>query len=107
VNAALIRFRVMAWIVGVMLILVTAATIWKYWQDEPRYIELVGPPHGFLYVLYLVTVVDLAFRLRWSVGRSVLVCLAGTVPFLSFVAEHGVTREVRASVASSDAVEPA
>ena len=54
------------------------------------------PVHGFLYVVYLVTVLDLAFRLRWSVahGRS-WSCLAGTVPFLSFVAEHRVTQRVR------------
>ena len=96
-NAALLRYRVMAWVVGVMLLLVTAATLAKYLADDARWIEWVGPVHGFLYVVYLITTVDLAVRLRWSVPKALGVCFAGTIPFLSFVAEHRVTRQVRAS----------
>lgn len=94
-NGALLRYRIMAWIVGVMLLLVTAATLVKYLGDDSRWIEWVGPPHGFLYVVYLVTTIDLALRLRWSAMKSIGVCLAGTVPFLSFVVEHRVTQQVR------------
>lgn len=93
--SALTRFRIMAWIVGVLLLLVTAGTIWKYAGDDERMISVVGPMHGFLYVVYLLTTIDLAFRVRWSVVRTLLVCLAGTVPFLSFVAEHVVTSDVK------------
>ena len=95
VAAALVRFRIMAWLVGVLLLLVTAGTIWKYAGDDDRMISIVGPMHGFLFVVYLVTVLDLSFRLRWSVVRTLLVCLAGTVPFLSFVAEHVVTADTK------------
>ncbi|HVQ19296.1 MAG TPA: DUF3817 domain-containing protein, partial [Actinomycetes bacterium] len=87
-NGALFRYRLMAWIVGVMLLLVTAATFVKYLADDDRWIAIVGPIHGFLYMAYLLTVLDLAFRLRWSIVRTVVVGLAGTIPFLSFVAEH-------------------
>lgn len=93
-NGALLRYRIMAWIVGVMLLLVTTATLVKYLGDDSRWIEWVGPPHGFLYVIYLITTLDLAFRLRWSALRTIGVCLAGTVPFLSFVVEHRVTQSV-------------
>jgi integral membrane protein len=102
VNGALLRYRIMAWIVGIMLLLVTAATVVKYAADDPRWIGWVGPVHGFLYIVYLITTLDLAFRLRWSVLRAIVVCLAGTVPFLSFVAEHRVTQRVKAQ-ARSDA----
>lgn len=100
-NGALIRYRVMAWVVGVMLLLVTAATLVKYVGDDSRWIEWVGPPHGFLYVVYLVTTLDLAFRCRWSVARTVGVCLAGTIPFLSFFVEHWTTRRVRLTMAAA------
>lgn len=94
-SSALVRYRVMAWIVGVMLLLVTAATVLKYLAGDERWIQLVGPAHGFLYVLYLLATIDLAFRVRWSVIKTIGVCLAGTIPFLSFVVEHRITQQVR------------
>jgi integral membrane protein len=93
----------MAWIVGVLLLLVTAGTIWKYAGDDERLISIAGPTHGFLFIVYIVTALDLSFRLRWSIVRTVLVCLAGTVPFFSFVAEHIVTRDTKAVLAGQDA----
>jgi integral membrane protein len=93
----------MAWIVGVLLLGVTAGTIWKYAGNDDRMISIVGPMHGFLFIVYIVTALDLSFRLRWSVVRTLLVCLAGTVPFFSFVAEHIVTRDTKALLASQDA----
>jgi hypothetical protein len=52
--------------------------------------------HGYLYLVYVVVAVDLWFRARLPIGRTVLVVLAGTVPFMSFVAERWVTPRVRA-----------
>lgn len=42
--------------------------------------QIAGPIHGFLYVLYLVTVVDLALKAKFSVIKTLLVMLAGTIP---------------------------
>jgi len=95
VKAALIRYRVMAYVVGVMLlVLVLVAMPLKYIADEPKLVETIGPVHGFLYAVYLVVTFDLGMRCRWPFGRTVLVMLAGTIPFLSFVAERKVTRQV-------------
>ena len=96
-KGALIRYRVMAYIVGVMLlVLVFIAMPVKYLGDDPSLVETVGPIHGFLYVVYLVFTVDLAFRLKWPFGRMLLIMLAGTIPFMSFVAERWVTRNAPA-----------
>jgi integral membrane protein len=101
VKGALIRYRVMAYIVGVMLlVLVFIAMPVKYIGDDPSLVETVGPIHGFLYVVYLVFTVDLAFRLKWPFGRMLLIMLAGTIPFMSFVAERWVTRNARAEAAA-------
>lgn len=97
VKASLTRFRVMAWVVGVMLILlVLVAMPLKYLADSPGLTELIALPHGFLYAIYLLCSLDLAAKARWSFRRTVLVMLAGTIPFLSFVAERKVTQEVEA-----------
>jgi integral membrane protein len=95
-EAALTRYRVMAYIVGVLLlILVFVAVPLRYLADQPLLVSIVGPVHGFLYIVYLVTAFDLAVRARWSFVRTVLVLLAGTVPIMTFVAERKVTHWVR------------
>lgn len=96
VVAAMKRYRVGAWIVGVgLLVLVLVGMPMKYLGGDPTVVAIVGPLHGFLYMAYLVLTADLAYRARWPVGRAVLVALAGTIPFVSFVAERSVTRPLR------------
>jgi integral membrane protein len=97
VPAALLRYRVMAWIVGVLLIaLILVAVPIKYagGVDEP--VLVIGTLHGWLYAIFFVTACDLALRARWTLKGSVLVVLAGTIPVLSFVAERIATRKTRA-----------
>ena len=95
VDAALRRYRVLAYVVGTMLLLLVAAMGLKYLADQPRGVEIVGPIHGFVYAVYLAVSLDLALRAKWSIRGTLLVLIAGTIPFLSFVAERIVTRHVR------------
>lgn len=105
-NSALTRFRVLAWVVGVLLLALSLVAMpLKYLAGEPSLVEGIGPIHGFLYFVYLVVTLDLAVRQRWGVSYTVLILLAGTVPFLSFLAERRATQRVRE--AGSPAAEPA
>lgn len=100
----LIRYRVMAWVTGVLLlVLVLVAMPLKYVGDDDRLVSVVGVMHGWLYMAYLVAAFLLANRLRWPPGRTVLLLLAGTVPFMSFVAERRVVHEVRRRPAAQPA----
>ena len=99
VPAALTRYRVMAWVVGVLLIaLVLVAVPVKYvgHVDEP--VTILGTLHGWLYFIFFVFACDLAVRARWSLKDTVLTVLAGTVPVLSFYAERVATRRTRAGM---------
>jgi integral membrane protein len=97
IHAALTRYRVMAYVVGVMLVLLVAVAMpLKYLADTPGPVAVIGTAHGFLYAVYLLAAFDLALRARWTAKGTVLVLLAGTVPLLSFVAERIVTRKTRA-----------
>ena len=97
VPPAYLRYRVMAYVVGVLLlVLVLVAMPLKYFADMPGPVAVVGTAHGFLYAVYLLAAFDLALRARWTAKGTVLVLLAGTIPFLSFVAERIVTRKTRA-----------
>jgi integral membrane protein len=104
-RSALLRFRVLAYIVGVLLLVLSVGTILKYAADNDTIVAAIGPAHGFLYMGYLIVTADLARRVGWSLRYTVLVMLAGTVPALSFVAERAVTRKLRSvEVHQADAV---
>ncbi|NUT38054.1 MAG: DUF3817 domain-containing protein [Hamadaea sp.] len=92
-NAAHTRYRVAAYVVGVMLVvLVLIAMPIKYFGDNATPVEIIGPIHGWLYAIYLVITFDLARRTDWPLFRTLGVMIAGTVPFLSFFVERKVGR---------------
>jgi integral membrane protein len=95
-DGALLRYRVMAYVVGTLLVLLVCLAVpLKYWGDSPRLTTVLGIAHGYLYMTLLLTVADLWRRRRFPVVAVLLVALAGTIPFLSFVAERQVTARVR------------
>ena len=97
IAAALQRYRVMANVVGVLLIaLIVVAVPLKYLAGIPTPVTVLGTAHGWLYALFFLSAVDLALRAKWSLKGSALTVLAGTVPFLSFYAERTATRKTRA-----------
>lgn len=98
---ALTRYRVMAIVTGVVLLLGCLALVLKA-LDVPHMepgTAIVWVAHGYLYLVYVVITAMLGVKLRWPLPRFALVMLAGTVPTMSFVAEHIVTRAARSAVA--------
>lgn len=95
-TAALLRYRIIAVVVGVgLILLVLVGMPLKYFGDNPTVVAIVGPAHGALYVLYLIAGFDLAQRSKWSWKGTLAVLVAGTIPLMSFVAERVVTTRVR------------
>lgn len=95
---ALTRYRVMAYLTGVMLLLlVLVAMPVKYLAHSDTLVAIVGPVHGFLYIVYVLFALDLAVKGKWSPLRTVLVVVAGTIPFASFVAERRISASFAAT----------
>ena len=92
---ALKAYRVLANIVGVVLVLLVASLPYKYLGDHSEPTGGIGFVHGILYMVLLASVVNLAFRRRFPLTWVVVVALCGTIPFLSFVCERAVTARVR------------
>ena len=90
---ALTYFKTMAIIVGVGLLILCAEMVLRYGFDN-HVLDFWPQPHGFLYILYVFATANLGFKVGWSLGKMVLVMLAGVVPFLSFWAEQKVAAEV-------------
>ncbi len=96
---ALLRYRIMAFTTGVVLICGTIALILKdvvgVAHMEPG-TGLLWVAHGYLFLLYVLATLHLGIKARWSLVRIAVVTACGTIPTMSFVAEHFVTRYVRA-----------
>ena len=105
VRAALIRYRVMAYTVGVLLILLMLVAVpLKYIGHDDRWVTWFGVPHGWLYMLLILSAIDLGRRVKWSIRGVIGIALAGTVPFLSFVAEYIARKDVYRRIANSNPV---
>ncbi|MFF4526490.1 DUF3817 domain-containing protein [Streptomyces bluensis] len=101
-KSVLTRYRVMAYVTGVLLILLTLGMIGKYGLEvdgAADFTYVVSLAHGWLYVVYLVCAFDLGSKAKWPVGKQLWVLLAGTVPTAAFFVERKVSQEVEAKIA--------
>ncbi len=119
-NAALTRYRVMATVVGVLLVVLILVGVplanfdgtgmWGVFPSTPEIWAVgstahdvgeaittyLGVAHGWLYMIFLVTAFLLARKARWDLPFTLVTLASGTVPILSFWAERRATARVRA-----------
>ena len=94
-TGALARYRLMAWLVGAMLLLLCVVAIpLQYIGDSPGMANVVAPLHGILYIVYLLSVAALARHARLGLAQVVGLVCAGFVPGLAFYVEHRTTRHI-------------
>ena len=97
IQRALLRYRVMTYIVGsALVVLVFVGVPLQIWAHFSLVAKVEGTIHGYLYLAYLFTAGDLARRAHWRLGRLVAVVLSGFVPGLAFVVEHRVVQQMKA-----------
>lgn len=100
VSGVLMRYKVMAFVTGSMLLLLCVVTLLKYTVlsgDEgfDSFATLVGIVHGWIYMIYIFTCAHLWVVQKWKLGRLITMALGGVVPFLSFIVERRVEQQVR------------
>jgi integral membrane protein len=84
-------YRVMAYVTGVVLIVLCVLAILQAAISDEKAVNLVGTVHGLLYIVYLLTAYPLTRRLRLAPGPTVAVLLAGTIPVMTFVVERRIS----------------
>ncbi|MER5992705.1 MULTISPECIES: DUF3817 domain-containing protein [Streptomyces] len=102
-KSVLTRYRVMAYVTGVLLVLLVFGMIGKYIlgvDGADDFTQVVSIAHGWLYVVYLIFAFDLGSKAKWPVKKQIWVLLAGTVPTAAFFVERGISRELEAKVAA-------
>lgn len=99
-RSVLTRYRVMAYVTAVMLLVLCACMVAKYGFDTGKDLTLVvSQIHGVLYIIYLVFAFDLGSKAKWKFGKLLWVLISGTIPTAAFFVERKVVREVEPLVA--------
>ena len=88
-NVAL--YRVMAYVTGVVLIVLCVLAVMQIFVHDEAAVNVVVTIHGALYIVYLLVAFPLTRRLRLSPGPTVAVLLAGTIPVMTFIVERRIS----------------
>ncbi|MCQ8191437.1 DUF3817 domain-containing protein [Streptomyces rugosispiralis] len=102
-RSVLTRYRVMAYITAVMLLVLCTCMVFKYGFDTGEDLTLVvSQIHGVLYIVYLVFAFDLGSKAKWPFGKLLWVLVAGTIPTAAFFVERKVTHDVEPLVSGAE-----
>ena len=92
-RTAALRYRVMAYITGVLIIVVCFVGIPMQVAGHNAFIvNDIGTIHGVLYIIYIIFAYILAQKLKMKLGPTLLLLLAGTVPIMTFFVERWMMR---------------
>lgn len=101
-NGLFKTYRVLAFVVGVLLLVGTAGSVLKYGLAEGGGLQQLGEDltpvwlvHGWIYMVYVVVAFVLTQRAGWPLTRFALMMVAGLVPVLIFWVERGVANQLR------------
>jgi integral membrane protein len=103
---ALFRYQLMANIVGVLIIplFVFAGLHYAHVGTFSAELAIFGIGHGYLYIVYLITVGALALKIRLNILWILIMCGAGLIPGMTFVVEWWVvTRKIHPILAAQSA----
>ena len=90
---AALGYRVMAYITGVLIIVVCFVGIpLQVAANNTFIVNQIGTVHGFLYIVYIIVAYILAQKLKMKLWPTILLLLAGTIPILTFFVERWMNR---------------
>jgi integral membrane protein len=98
IRKSLLAYRILAWTTGVWLIALCYEMVMKYGFGNDS-LGWIGVVHGWVYFAYLLSAANLAVKVRWPIGKTIGVLLAGTIPLLGIIVEHFQTRDVKSRFA--------
>ena len=75
------------------LILLGIAMPMKYVFGQPEMVRFVGSLHGVLTILYILLLINVSMRMRWSIKTTALAFIASLIPFGMLYAEFNIFRK--------------
>lgn len=114
-KSTLTAYRVMATVVGVLLIILCLVGLPLHYAHvlNPAWLPVgstgeragdaiakyLGVAHGWLYMIFVAVAFTLSRRARWDAGFTLVTIICGTVPILSFWAERRATERAQRELA--------
>lgn len=87
-------FRGIGLIEGISyLLLLFIAMPLKYFADMPIFVKILGMAHGVLFVMFMVMLLVVWIKHRWSLIRVAGAVIASLLPFGTFVLDARLRKE--------------
>ncbi len=84
----------MAIIAGLAMFVLIVEMVLKYGPPKNDVLTWWSPVHGLIFMVFAAATANLGFKVGWGVGRMIVILLMACIPFLAFVEERRVVREV-------------
>lgn len=98
VAKALTFFKVAAITAGLAMFVLIAEMVLKYGFDNPV-LTWWSPVHGLIFMVLVAATTALGFKVGWSLTRIGLILLGSCIPFVAFIIEQRVARELEPLIA--------
>jgi integral membrane protein len=91
------RLRLLALLEGSsLLFLVFIAVPLKYIWEIPEGSKLIGPIHGALFLLFVLSTINVAIQQKWKfTAVTWKVLIACIIPFGTFYIDHKILKEIQ------------
>jgi len=101
VNKLFSTYKVLAYVVGVLLLVGTICSLFKYLLPEGNALQSFGETmtplwvaHGWVFIIYVIVAFLLTQKARWTIPEFLLMMIAGLIPGLIFWVERRVADRI-------------
>ncbi|MER7558853.1 DUF3817 domain-containing protein [Nocardioides sp. NPDC126508] len=100
-NKLFSTYKVLAYVVGVLLLVGTICSLFKYLLPEGNALQSFGETmtplwvaHGWVFIIYVIVAFLLTQKARWTIPEFLLMMIAGLIPGLIFWVERRVADRI-------------
>lgn len=100
-NKLFSTYKVLAYVVGVLLLVGTISSLFKYLLPEGTALQSFGDAmtplwvaHGWIFIVYVIVAFLLTQKARWTIPEFLLMMIAGLIPGLIFWVERRVADRI-------------
>jgi integral membrane protein len=106
VNKLFGTYKVLAYVVGVLLLVGTICSLFKYLLPEGNALQSFGETmtplwvaHGWVFIIYVIVAFLLTQKAKWTIPEFLLMMIAGLIPGLIFWVERRVAARIEPKLA--------
>ena len=81
-------FRLIALLEGLSYILLLIAMPIKYLLFNEKYVQVLGMPHGILFLLYVGVALLIQQKMNWNTKNMIIILIASMIPFGTFYIDY-------------------